>query len=858
MVPTAAMEVTVVPLALLDGYKVRWNRETVARDVVQNFFDAAADFDDVTIDVDEAAGTVRVSGRATFALDYLRYIGATSKAGQRAAGGFGEGFKICALVLLRDYRVEVRAGSGPWEIRPMLRPMKLGRELCYELTHRDDAPPESWVSITGADAALCQAFLGARDLFRHPKNPRLASPIHVDEATGIGVFFATEPKRGDVFYRRQHRGWIAFPKGAALTFACDDRAPGVEADRDRRGLRAPGRVAAAVLAGVPTEVLERIIRHLRPYWKKGNSALGAALREAARRGARFSFPPRWIASSRADFCLEEHAERRGCLVAVAAFAGVGMPTAVDRFGAVELPRPPTVVEAARIVVARDLYAVLLGEPAPQRHARVTDVIDRFMSRSRRRVMLRAPALGASFDDGVGDVLAALARQEGDAARHNAERLTRLIEGVLREPAGLDAFRARWDEAGQLAGGVAPADDDPDEEDLDRRSGAATVHVAILAPRGFPPTDEILRRLHALTRSIRVNLWIRHQAVEGPESAAIEYARGVPSVWIGDQEIEPPRGGPRYEVRTFSAAEGAQLTPSDEVLGAALRAVALRAKGSFIIDRKRALRGRAAHLSWLAAHDRERHRERMIADAVDRAFAAVDARVTSLGGYQGGHLARVATCRSVAEVIAGRDDWKAVLHEKAVEESARSIGHIEALEREIAPRFSDRSPEERELLFSHLFGGAAKAADAVAIDLLVERVSACAAPAGRLFAAAAGLSLDEACKRACHTSAIDLLMARALGGAPLTTAVTLADERLAAAAAVALARHQDAMHDVATCRGLVEELARRFGDADASPAARAAADELARARIRAAWDEAIAAGLPELDAARRCLAVAMAK
>ena len=231
-------------------------------------------------------------------------------------------------------------------------------------------------------------------------------------------------------------------------------------------------------------------------------------------------------------------------------------------------------------------------------------------------------------------------------------------------------------------------------------------------------------------------------------------------------------------------------------------------------------------------------------------------MTALGGYQAGHLARVAARRAVAEAIAGRDDWKAVLHAKALEESARSIGHVEALEREIAPRLAERSPEERELLLTHLFGGAAKVADAVAIDLLAPRVGPSAAPAARLLAAAAGLSLDEVCKRACHTSAIDLLIAQALAGAPLATAVTLADERLAAAAAVALARHQDAVNDVATCRGLAEELAQRFGEAAVSPAARAAADELARARVRAAWDEAIAAGLPELDAARRCLAVAM--
>jgi len=69
-----------IALGILDGYAVRWDRATVARDVVQNFFDEVDDFAKVTIDVDDAARTVRVAGPSRFALDYLRYLGATTKA----------------------------------------------------------------------------------------------------------------------------------------------------------------------------------------------------------------------------------------------------------------------------------------------------------------------------------------------------------------------------------------------------------------------------------------------------------------------------------------------------------------------------------------------------------------------------------------------------------------------------------------------------------------------------------------------------------------------------------------------------------------------------------------------------------
>src|SRR5438132_1685786 len=81
-----------VHLALLDSYAVRWDAATVARDVVQNFFDEVEDFAEVSISLDRKAHTIRVEGPGAFAVEYLRYIGATTKGvpERRTAGGFGE------------------------------------------------------------------------------------------------------------------------------------------------------------------------------------------------------------------------------------------------------------------------------------------------------------------------------------------------------------------------------------------------------------------------------------------------------------------------------------------------------------------------------------------------------------------------------------------------------------------------------------------------------------------------------------------------------------------------------------------------------------------------------------------------
>src|SRR5580698_7790545 len=88
----------VARLSILDSYGVRWTHETFARDLLQNFFDSAADFRAVSIDVRRELGTVEIRGAEAFDLDLLAYIGATTKNSGRTVGGFGEGFKICALI----------------------------------------------------------------------------------------------------------------------------------------------------------------------------------------------------------------------------------------------------------------------------------------------------------------------------------------------------------------------------------------------------------------------------------------------------------------------------------------------------------------------------------------------------------------------------------------------------------------------------------------------------------------------------------------------------------------------------------------------------------------------------------------
>src|SRR5262249_17506432 len=160
-------------------------------------------------------------------------------------------------------------------------PMKLGRELCYRVLRREPEVAGSFVTIEGADAGLREAFRRARDFFRHDRNPRLLSPIFVDEAKGVGVFHSPDARRGDLFYRRAQRGTIRFPRGAALTFAHDGRLHDlpIDSDRDRRDVKACAPVVAEVARALPSPVLASLVTRLRAHWAEGNTVLSVLLRE---------------------------------------------------------------------------------------------------------------------------------------------------------------------------------------------------------------------------------------------------------------------------------------------------------------------------------------------------------------------------------------------------------------------------------------------------------------------------------------------------------------------------------------------------------------------------------------------------
>jgi len=121
-----------IPLNIMLSYPVKWTKQQVLRDIVQNFYDdlGAKKFYSLfktTYKPIEKEITLSIASKG-FSYEWLLHMGASSKQGNpgKYAGLFGEGFKMAALCALRDYN---------WKIKMRSRKKMLTSTYCHELSH---------------------------------------------------------------------------------------------------------------------------------------------------------------------------------------------------------------------------------------------------------------------------------------------------------------------------------------------------------------------------------------------------------------------------------------------------------------------------------------------------------------------------------------------------------------------------------------------------------------------------------------------------------------------------------------------------------------------------------------------------
>lgn len=259
---------------------------------------------------------------------YVKYIGGTTKAAGGFAGQFGEGFKICALVALRDFHLRVFAGAGDWRIEPMFVPVSLGEELVYKFW-KDADHPGTFLELHGCNAKLLDLFAAGKQFFHCSGNANLGERLFSD---GVAHIYRSKCSPGEVYYCKQLRGDVGY---VPFTVCMDAPLDNIRRDRDRRRL-APKQiriVVGEVAERVPFDVGIAIVNDLQSCWEHGGHFLDAfvgGLYSAHHK--RFkdkwpaSFPATWVAREQAHHLryANEHARRVGLKLATSALASIGM------------------------------------------------------------------------------------------------------------------------------------------------------------------------------------------------------------------------------------------------------------------------------------------------------------------------------------------------------------------------------------------------------------------------------------------------------------------------------------------------------------------------------------------------------
>lgn len=192
-------------LNLLENYGVQWDLEKVARDTLQNFFDANGQtLDRIKLEIrhetrNYANGPIKVVAIYIVSIqDYdwreLIHFGATTKQGsETAVGGFGEGLKIAAFVLLRDHgALQIRASSRNWVLDYYFAPVnpeayrKPINGLHAKKYNRAAVSGNSLEILFSGEVAekKAEVFSGARELFYSSENPDFQDASYDEKSSG--------------------------------------------------------------------------------------------------------------------------------------------------------------------------------------------------------------------------------------------------------------------------------------------------------------------------------------------------------------------------------------------------------------------------------------------------------------------------------------------------------------------------------------------------------------------------------------------------------------------------------------------------------------------------------------------------
>lgn len=470
-------------LGILDSYDVSWSLEKAARDTLQNFFDSNNQtLDGVDISVTKEGFTdyqVRIQNHATYDFRRLLHLGGTTKGDNSfSAGGVGEGAKILALVLLRDYGFsQVKFGSQDWVVDFSMDKIPKGdyverRKGLFAKCSRASEPIEgNFVELRTDNKENTQVFEDARDLFYHSENPDFANPTL--EVEGVGGFSFLDPRKqtefGDKsdevpkgnFYFAGQRRHLAEEKWNNVEYVSiwtwDNR--GLKRDRDR-GLVTKKEfydgVVMPMVKSAERDELERVLYELEPIWTEssvseecGPVILESIANELRKQKVKLKFDDKYVAYSFGCCSYTNALEALGYVICNSSLSNVGMITANDRIKILgEHQRvKPSEGDKEKIEILYNSIRPFYWEPKEIR------LFDRDSGKNvihgqddKRFVWMAREALNTTYPEAFSTYLQELDRgnnQNQEFSYALTKTLGQVIRHMTRQPEIYQALENRW-------------------------------------------------------------------------------------------------------------------------------------------------------------------------------------------------------------------------------------------------------------------------------------------------------------------------------------------------------------------------------------------------------------------------------
>lgn len=261
-----------IRLNLVMNYQVSWKEHEIMNNFIQNFYDALGiDGFAAGFHYEMEGTTMTMSADVGFALDWLLYLGASTKRKENSstAGGFGEGFKIASLTAYRDYNMTIYMESRDWKIKVTEENGCIGgnevKFLAYEVESRE-YQENSKLTLENVNEKFYKAFSEEINKFYYTGNPCLGKMIAKKKNYAVyeaGTIDCPGKCKGAVFSRYQLRGYIEAP-----LVICNHKVMQREDDRDRTyfyNWEIKECINPVMLSLTPEEAMN-VLEKLEPFW----------------------------------------------------------------------------------------------------------------------------------------------------------------------------------------------------------------------------------------------------------------------------------------------------------------------------------------------------------------------------------------------------------------------------------------------------------------------------------------------------------------------------------------------------------------------------------------------------------------